>query len=111
MKPNNTEKDCNEIINIIEKYSLTVRCLPHVVISYLGYREGWKLKDNQTIVELPKWGNRKFIKEERKVDRGGWWYVKETPNTDSTVRFNRKYDKFFAPTLHEAIELYLNSIE
>lgn len=60
------------------------------------------LKNNPT-------GERKLLREEKKVKNGGWWYVKETPNTDSTVRFSRKHDKFFAPTIEEAIQLYLNS--
>ena len=52
---------------------------------------------------------RKLLKEIKKVEKGGWWYVKEVQNTNSTVSFNRKYDEFFAPTLEEAIQLYLNS--
>lgn len=52
---------------------------------------------------------RKLLREERAVEKGGWWYVKETPNTDSTVTFSREYDKFFAPTLEEAIQLFLDS--
>lgn len=52
---------------------------------------------------------RKLLREERAVEKGGWWYVKETPNTDSTVRFSREYDTFFAPTLEEAIQLFLDS--
>ena len=55
-------------------------------------------------------GERKLLREERTVKNGGWWYVKETKNTDSTVKFSREYD-FFAPTLEEALQLYLNSIK
>lgn len=51
----------------------------------------------------------KLLKEVRTVDKGGWWYVKQVTNTDSTVRFNREYDKFFAPTLEEAVQLFLQS--
>jgi hypothetical protein len=50
------------------------------------------------------------LKETKISEKGGWWYVKETKNTDSTVRFSREFDKFFAPTLEEAIDLYLESI-
>lgn len=50
---------------------------------------------------------RKLIKETRIVEQGGWWYVKPCANTDSTVRFSREFDRYFAPTLGEAIELYL----
>ena len=104
-------------IEIIQKHSLTVRCLPHKVVSHWAYREGQKIKDNQTIVELPKWSklphlkDRKFIKEVREVKCGGWWYVKETKHTYSSVEFSRKSDKFFAPTLEEALGLYLDSIK
>ena len=52
---------------------------------------------------------RKLLKETKTVEKGGWWYVKEARNMDSMIRFNRKYDEFFAPTLNEAVELYLNS--
>ena len=52
---------------------------------------------------------RKLSKETRTIEKGGWWYVKEVKDTGSTVRFNREYDEFFAPTLNEAVELYLNS--
>jgi hypothetical protein len=52
---------------------------------------------------------RKLLKEVRQVEKGGWWYVKEVNDTSSTVRFSREYDNFFAPTLEEAIQLYLNS--
>jgi len=52
---------------------------------------------------------RKLLREERSVDKGGWWYVKVVNNTDSTVRFSREYDTFFAPTLEEAIQLFLKS--
>ena len=52
---------------------------------------------------------KKLLKETKTVEKGGWWYVKEVKDTGSTVIFNRKYDEFFAPTLEEAIELYLKS--
>jgi hypothetical protein len=120
-----------EIIETIQKHSLTVRCLPHVVISHWSYREGDEeriggingkpicleggkiLNATREIVSgFNNWDkDKKFIKENKFVDKGGWWYVKETQNTGSTVRFNREYDKFFAPTLKEAIQLYLNSLK
>lgn len=52
---------------------------------------------------------KKLLKETRPVKNGGWWYVKPVNNTASTINFSREYDKFFAPTLEEAIQLYLNS--
>lgn len=140
----------SEIINIISSYSLTVRCLPHVVVSHWTYRDG---DENKKYVDSkgnpierdlevvkqdfdleyfqktppPKYSNstpeqrleqwkklhpngRKLLKETKKVEKGGWWYVKSTPNTDSIVQFSRKHDEFFAPTLEGAIQLFLNSL-
>lgn len=98
-----------DLIDIIHRYSLTVRCLPYKTTHTFSYREGQKLKDNQRVVELPECNNKKYVREIREVDKGGWWYVIETTDTNSTVTFNRKYDKFFAPTLKEAIKLFLES--
>ena len=70
----------------------------------------WKSIKRQESLFIREDG-KKLLKEERDVEKGGWWYVKETPNTSSTVRFSREYDKFFAPTLEEAIILFLNSKE
>lgn len=140
-------------IDIIQKYSLTVRYLPHKVVNNWTYREGdenkkyadsngFPSKTKRTVViknydlkyfeNTPphKWdkhltpqqrlerylktnpsGQRKFLREEKDVNNGGWWYVKETQNTDSIVIFSRKYDEFFAPTLMEALNLYLESIK
>ena len=38
-----------------------------------------------------------------------WWLVKETKNTDSIVQFSKKHEIFFAPTLNEAIQFFLDS--
>ena len=109
----------DNIIDIIQKHSLTIRCLPHKVTSYWTYREGdenkkWVDSDGNpsksTKTLFIREDGKKLLKEERDIEHGGWWYVKETQNTDSTVRFSREYDKFFAPTLEEAIKLYLDSI-
>lgn len=139
------------LTDIIQEHSLTVRCLPHVVVSHVTYKEGDENKkyvnangkestvkrsvivqdyDLEYFIKTPppKWSTatpeqryndfknkfpngRKLLKEERLVQNGGWWYVKETKNTDSTVRFSREYDKFFAPTLEGAMQLYLDSIK
>lgn len=110
------------IEEIIREHSLTVRCLPYKVISYWTYHEGdeercakpsldsnGNIRNVRMSVVFNEVRNKKLVREERDVEQGGWWYVKETKNTDSTVRFQRKYDKFFAPTLDEAIHLYLKS--
>lgn len=138
------------IIDIIQKHSLTVRCLPYETVTYWSYREGDETRtyvgDNPDKVKRevviqdfdleyfektdkqPKWTNnsplkryemwkknfpngRKLLKETRIVEKGGWWCVKETKNTSSIVQFDINHDKFFAPTLEEAITLYLNSIK
>lgn len=113
------------LIEIIAKYSLTVRCLPHKVVSYWSYREGdeervkrpsYDAKGNirdvkrSVVTGYGTWPkDKKFLREERDVEHGGWWYVKETSITNSTVKFSREHDKFFAPTLEEAIQLFLDS--
>lgn len=140
-----------DIIQIIQDHSLTVRCLPHKVVSYWSYIEGYEnmkhvdekgnpIKSVKSVViqnhdleyfkktvtskydiytpeqrydrykkNFPN--GRKLLKEEKEVINGGWWYVKETKNTSSTIIFSLKHDKFFAPTLKEAITLYLESIK
>ena len=137
------------IIEIIQKHSLTVRCLPHEVVTYWGYQEGDEHKNYvnskgepikrqlEVVIQdynfetyrknltpysigeaekmFKKWkekfpNGKKLLKETRKVEHGGWWYVKSTSHTDSTIRFSREHDKFFAPTLEEAIQLYLESL-
>jgi len=138
------------IIDIIQKHSLTVRCLPHETISCWSYKEGdenikyvdsngktieskrevvvqnydleyfQKTKPSKWNTDSPEkrfenWkknfpNGRKLLKETKTVKNGGWWFVKETKNTGGTVTFDRKHDKFFAPTLEKAVNLYLDSI-
>ena len=140
-----------DIIQIIQDHSLTVRCLPHKVVSYWSYGEGDESKkyvdekgnpinsvrsviiENHDLdyfkntvtskydIDTPEQrynkykrnfpNGRKILKEEKEVKNGGWWYVKETKDTSSTIIFSLKHDKFFAPTLKEAIILYLASIK
>lgn len=114
----NKNGQMENLIKIIQENSLTVRCLPHKVVQHWTYKEG-----DENVIAVDSKGNRiidkrsvitdnkgrKMLRIEKNVDKGGWWYVKETKNTDSTVIFNRKYDTFFAPTLEGAIELYLQS--
>lgn len=120
-----------EILQIIADNFLCVRRLPFEVISHWTYREGDENKlggfdgrpiytENGQILNIKRevvtcFGNwpkdKKWIKETKQVEKGGWYYVKEVKNTSSTMKFNRKHDKFFAPTLEEAIQLYLKSKE
>ena len=99
-----------KIIELIQKYSLTVRCLPKTVTSLWSFQGDYKfkLKNNQNIIEH---NGRKYIKTVREVERAGWWYVTESKNTDSIVHFSKGYKVFFAPTLEEAIQLFLESIK
>lgn len=112
------------IIDTIQKYSLTVRCLPFETVNmFTAYdnevlREGcteyfwkpddeyfkntksfghsnWEARKTQFYTKFPN--GRRFFKETKTVDKGGWWYVKETKNTNSTIKFDRQHDKFFAP--------------
>lgn len=117
-----------EILQIIADNFLCVRRLPFEVISHWCYNEGDENKlggfegkpvytesgevkniKREVITNFGNWPkDKKFIKEIRTVDKGGWWYVKEVKNTSSLIEFNRR-DAFFAPTLEEAVQLYLNS--
>ena len=95
---------------IIEKYSLTVRCLPKTVTSLWGFsgKNNLRLKENQTMVNQ---NGRQYIKTVREVTHAGWWYVTPSQHTDSIVHFGKGYKVFFAPTLEEAIQLFLESIK
>lgn len=107
-----------QILQIIADNFLCVRRLPFNVVSYWTYKEGDEnkkyvdakgtpIKSTKTVVTRED--GKKLLRDERVVEKGGWWYVKPVGNTDSTVTFNRKIDKFFAPTLEESIQLYINS--
>ena len=118
-----------EILKIISDNFLCVRRLPFEVITYWTYKEGDEHKlgsfgdriihtesgktlnvKREVVTGYGDWPkDKKWIKETRQVEKGGWYYVKEVLNTSSTIRFQRKYDEFFAPTLEEAIQLYLKS--
>lgn len=135
-------------LEIIEKYSLTVRCLPKETVSCFSYREGDETKnyfnsdgttstakrevvtqvfDLQHFIDTPppKWSKqspeqrfatwqknfpngRKLLMETKQVKHGGWWYVQESKHTGGTIIFT-KHD-IFAPTLEEALTMYLNSL-
>ena len=103
----------SEIIETINKYSLTIRCLPKEKVTF--YRWTFKDGDEDFIgdniskkIVLSK-GGTKLIRESKKTKYGGWFIVKYTPYNSNIVTFNLKTDKFFAPTLEEAVQLFLNS--
>jgi len=108
-----------DVLKTISDNFLCVRRLPFEVISYWSYTEG---DENKKWVDsngnpskakkslFIRKDGRKFLKEERPIEKGGWWYVKQVENTGSTVRFSREYDKFFAPTLIEAVELFIKQL-
>lgn len=144
-----------DVVKIIEENSLTVRCLPKVVVSHWTYREGdeerikkpyrnskgdvqtnikrsivTKRYDLEYFKNTPQSslgkpdspekrlayflkhhpsGERKFLREERAVINGGWWYVKPAPHTNSSVHFDQREGTFLAPTLEEALQKYLDS--
>jgi hypothetical protein len=108
----------SEILNAITDNFLCVRRLPFEVISHWSYREGDEtrkyvdsngnpIKHKRTVVTRED--GKKLVREERIVEKGGWWFVKEIKHTDATIRFDKNHDKFFAPTIGEAIESYLKS--
>lgn len=107
------------LTELIQEHSLVVRCLPKVVISYWSYRKGDEDRLNETRYygsgepitnvarEIVTRNGRKFIKETKIVNTTDLWYVKEVKDTTSRVNFG--YGAFRAPTLEQAINLFLQS--
>ena len=115
-----TYREGDENRNYIGTNGKPIEAKREVVVQDFDLQHFEKIKPSKFCTDSPqkryeKWkknfpNGRKLLMETKTVEKGGWWYVKETKSTDSTVRFNREYDKFFAPTLEEAIQLYLDSI-
>jgi len=119
------------ILDIIQKYSLVVRCLPleikktwypktdetlneDFVESYWTpdddyfkkvHSVGWLARKNQFYEKFPN-GRRIFSQIKPVENIGGWWIVKQVEDTGNNVVFSKEHD-FLAPTLAEAIEMFL----
>ena len=111
-----------KLLEIIADNFLCVRRLPFETTSLWSYREGdeervgkpiylegGKILNAKRTVFFHEGCGRKMVREVKVVEKGGWWYVKQVADTGSTVRFSREYDKFFAPTLLQAVRLFLES--
>ena len=116
-----------ELLELIERHHLAVRCLPLTDISkfrLIGaedvklcapiYDESGKLTNTAKSIIIEKGG--RFLREEKPVQMGGWWIVKEANNSMARVDFNKcdwkpEIGAFFAPTLEGAIRLYLDNIK
>lgn len=96
------------ILELIQQHSLIVRCLPHVVVSHWRLREGETpdLKENQTIVTRD---GREYLREEKAVEKGGWWIIQRAAHTGATINFSLKKD-YVAPTIEEAMQMFLDSL-
>lgn len=116
-----------ELLELIEKHHLAVRCLPLTVVSKWRlrgdedatlcapiYDESGKLTNTTKSIVVEK-GSR-LLREEKPLKMGGWWIVKEANNSRAGVDFNKcdwkpEFGAFFAPTLEGAIRLYLDNIK
>lgn len=104
-----------EIINAIQKHALVVRCLPYEVFSAWTYHEGDESRhrvnskgediSSEYSVEINADGKKVLVRR-KKVEKGGWWYVKQAYNTDSTVMFSSKHD-IVRPSLEEAVVAWI----
>lgn len=119
---------------IIQKYSLTVRCLPYevretITIPYKTIPKGWTeyaFKPDDIYFKTlygDAWEHykKKFynlysegkpgIERFRKVKLGGWWLVKQTLHDSSAVIFSFNDTRTFkAPTLIGALTMFLNTL-
>ena len=92
------------IEEIIRQHSLAVRCLPYKVVSTYTYNND-ELGPNEELIEI---NGRKFIRQTKILEKGGWWIVTQVKHSLSAVEFSLKKD-FVAETLEEALTLFLNS--
>lgn len=112
-------KDGDENKKYINSDGKPITAKREVVIQYFDLEHFQRTKPSKFCTDSPEirfsnWrkhnpNGRKLLKETKTIEKGGWWYVKPVNNTSSMVRFNREYDEFFAPTLEEAVQLFLNS--
>ena len=49
-----------------------------------------------------------LVREEKTPSNAGLWYVQTAKHTGATIIFSNR--SFIAPTIEEAIQLYLNSL-
>jgi len=104
-----------DIIKAIHEHALVVRCLPYETFSTFAYSEGDESRyrvnskgeniSSEYSVEINAYGNKVLVRR-KKVEKGGWWYVKQAYNTDSTVIFSAKMD-IIKPTLEEAVVAWI----
>jgi len=113
-------REGDELIKCVDANGKPIENKREVVIQdfdleYFQRAESSKYNTDTPEQRFERWkkqfpNGRKLLKETKTIKNGGWWYVKQIKNTDSTVHFSRKNDKFFAPTLGEAVKLYLESL-
>lgn len=92
------------IIELVEKYSLTVKCFPTHKVSLFSYREGSPLKEGDTIVEKEfKNGVVKMVRREEFF--APRWGVKINDWPEWT-----KFD-FYGATAEEAVRMAVEYLE
>jgi hypothetical protein len=89
------------ILEIIEKYNLSIRKIPNVVCEINDIRH---LRPGDEIIETAR--GIKRCKRYKVPKNSGKYMVKEVNNNDSTVMWNSNIDNL-ADTLEESIKLFL----
>lgn len=105
-----------DVLSIIQDHSLCVRCIPKTVVSVwrvLPKNLEQQMKINQGVsatksATFDEKSNMWIVREEKTPYNAGMWYVQPERHNNATVIFGKK--SFIAPTIEEAIQLYLNSL-
>lgn len=119
-----------DIIKLMERYGLTLRCLPKKVIEHRTFRDDSSEEVIEVVVGNTSKQNfdkmkekgyysdcrfsngfivRKFNRTERTCEGG--WLVKIDRGTGSMQRWDRKHGDFYGKTAEEAIILAIKYIE
>lgn len=105
-----------DVLSIIQEHSLCVRCIPKTVVSVwrvLPKNLEQQMKINNGVsatksANFDEKSNMWIVREEKTPSNAGMWYIHPAKHNHSTVMFGKT--SFIAPTIEEAIQLYLNSL-
>lgn len=96
-----------EILQLIEKYGLSVRQIPQKVISTLDIRHelpGDKVKTVTYNAGQPNEFPRTYCQRERIPKNAGWWMSKVMKDTGETVIWSADKDHL-TPTIAESVQM------
>ena len=103
-----------DVLSIIQEHSLCVRCIPKTLVSRWRTLPGdlnramYAVEGVKKSYMFDEKSNMYIVSEEKTPSNAGMWYVHPAKHNHSTVMFSKT--SFIAPTIEEAIQLYLNSL-